>query len=149
MFMNSNGPVSIRCARTERLAGSAVRSDTQLHTWPPCSGSGWVVRRNRTVSPARSRISALAYSVKSSGQCSTSFILSHTWSIGAEMTIALSTRGTGYLLDLREVSVDVGERVGQGHDPFSVLIRDREAVVLLDRELHLDDGERVEAEIDE
>src|SRR5204863_9378260 len=34
MFMYSNGPVSIRRDFELRVAGSAVRSEIQLHTWP-------------------------------------------------------------------------------------------------------------------
>src|SRR5205823_3959496 len=90
MSMNSNGPVSIRCALTECVSGSTVRSDTQVHTWPSYSGSGKVVSRNCIVLPSRSRISAFAYSVNSFGQFSTSFSISHTTSSGASITIELS-----------------------------------------------------------
>ena len=44
--MYSNGPVSIRRDFELCVAGSAMRSETQLHTWPSYSGSGCVVRRN-------------------------------------------------------------------------------------------------------
>ena len=92
MCMYSNGPVSIRWADVVWASGSAVRSETQLQTWPSCSGSGCVVSRKRTVLPRRSRIVASAYSVNSSGQRSMSFIACQTSSSGAAMTIALSVR---------------------------------------------------------
>src|SRR5204863_1458615 len=90
MFMNSNGPVSMRCALTECVSGSTVRSETQVHTVPSYSGSGDVVSRNCVVLPRRSRISEFAYSVNSFGQFSTSFSSSQTTSSGASITIELS-----------------------------------------------------------
>src|SRR5690606_9906303 len=53
-FMYLNQPGSTRCARTVRVTGSGVRSDTQLHTLP--SVSGCMVSRNRMVGPCRRRI---------------------------------------------------------------------------------------------
>ncbi len=88
--MYSNGPVSIRFDFDCQLPGSAMRSDTQLQTWPSYSGSGWVVSRNWTVSPSSSITSALAYSLNRSGQLSMSIIRSHTNSRGASMTTSLS-----------------------------------------------------------
>src|SRR6266487_2438818 len=49
-----------------------------------------MVRRNVTVLPSRSRMSAAAYSLKSCGHDATSLVMSQTSSTGALMTIALS-----------------------------------------------------------
>lgn len=88
MFMYSNQPVSTRYARTVRVTGSAVRSDTQDQALP--SSSGCIVKRKRTVSPSRWMISALAYSLKRFGHDATSLVIFHTRSDGAEITIARS-----------------------------------------------------------
>src|SRR5207302_360760 len=88
MCMYSKGPVSTRCALTVWEVGSAVRRDTQLHTLP--FSSGCIVSRKSTLSPSRSRIVASAYSVKRSGQLSTSLVIVQTSSIGAEITTSFS-----------------------------------------------------------
>src|SRR5262249_60772499 len=90
MFMKSHGPVSTRCALTLCVAGSGVRSETQLQILP--SLSGCIVRRNLTVLPLRSRISALAYSVNRFVQFSTSLVMSQTRFMGALMMMKLSVR---------------------------------------------------------
>src|SRR5690606_2315906 len=86
--MYLNQPGSTRCARTVRVTGSGVRSETQLQTLP--SASGCMVSRNRIVGPWRCRISAAAYSLNSRGQDSTSLVASQTRSIGRSMTMWLS-----------------------------------------------------------
>src|SRR6266498_3977097 len=73
MFMYSNGPVCTRRARTVRVFGSGVRSETQLQTSP--FSSGCMVSRNRTVSPSRSRICAAEYSLHSEGHEATSLVI--------------------------------------------------------------------------
>src|SRR5215211_8406433 len=88
MFMYSKGPVSIRRALTAWVAGSVVRSETQLHTLP--SSSGCIVRRKVTVLAPCSKISACAYSVKRLGQFATSLVISQTNSSGALITTELS-----------------------------------------------------------
>src|SRR5262249_22602658 len=98
----------------------------------------------RTVSPARSRISAAAYSVKRSGQPATSFVMSQTRSNGASMTMVFSVcPGTG---GLRFGDATIGEVDGaaNGLDVRRLVVGDWNAVLLLDGQLKLDDGQRVE-----
>src|SRR3569833_2151590 len=88
MFMYSNGPVSTRRALTTCASRSGVRSETQLHTVP--FSSGYMVRRNRTVSPSRSSTVASAYSLKSVTHDGTSLVMSQTRSTGAPITMEFS-----------------------------------------------------------
>src|SRR5438445_11725851 len=126
--MYSNTPVSTRCERTVREARSAVRSDTQLHCLP-CS-SGCMVSRKVTRSPCRDRISADLYSLNRFGQPATSLVMSHTRSIGAAMTIALSMCPaiSGHL---GEALVDVHDGRVRGQHLGHRLVRHRHPVLTL------------------
>src|SRR6266516_3889428 len=166
MFMYSNGPVSIRCARTSRLSGSAVRLETQLHTLP--SSSGCMVRRNVTVLPSRSRMSAAAYSLKSCGHDATSLVMSQTSSTGALMTIALSVcpamtffpywafcslwvaRNCGAEAggcSGRELHVDVIDHRMRREQLLGRIIGDHDAKLVLDLRGHFEDRERVVSKV--
>src|SRR5690242_4937181 len=125
MRMYSNGPVSTRRARTVLLAGSAMRSDTQLHTWPFSSGRN--VSRKRTVSPSRPRTSTAAYSLNSSGQDATSLVISQTRSIGAPMTTLLSMWPA--ISHQLPSSVDVVEQQAGGGQPADRVVGDRQPVL--------------------
>src|SRR2546430_15906343 len=87
--MYSNQPVSMRWDLVVRASLSQERSETQLHSFP-CSSGCMVSRKMTVLSPLRSRISVLAYSVKRLGQFSRSLVISQTTSIGALITISLS-----------------------------------------------------------
>src|SRR2546423_2107671 len=128
------------------VAGSTVRSDVHDQTLLSYSGSGCVSSRNMIVFPFRSRISAFAYSVNRFGQFSTSFIVSQTKSSGASIVTVLSVFPISLPL-FPQPAVRIFDRVAERCDLLRVLVRDREPVVLLDRELDLDECERVEAEI--
>src|SRR3954469_12888079 len=92
--------------------------------------------------------SALAYSLKSSGQLSMSIIRSHTNWRGALMTTALSVcAATALHLLLGEPAVHVLDRLADGVDAPRVLVGDGEAVLLLHRELDLDEGQRVQSHV--
>src|SRR4051794_2049887 len=92
--------------------------------------------------------SALAYSLKSSGQLSMSIIRSHTSWRGALMMTSLSVwAGTASDLLLGQSPVDVLDRLAHGRDLGGVLVGDGEAVLLLHGELDLDEGQRVEAHV--
>src|SRR6266536_2185653 len=149
--MYSNQPVSMRCARTVRVRALTTRSETQLQALP--ASSGCMVRRNRTVSSACSRISTFEYSLNSDGQEATSLVISQTSSIGASITTALSVcaamsrargqeavdvshHGTGGALVLHDV---VGDRyVELALDPAGQL-QYRQRVVAQVAERHLGD----------
>src|ERR687893_988034 len=88
MSMNSKGPGSTRRARTSWVAGSSVRSDTQLHTRP--LSSGCILSRKRNHVSVSARISTSLYSVNRSGHDGRSLVIAQTWSIGASMRIELS-----------------------------------------------------------
>src|SRR3954470_16195149 len=140
MCMYSNQPVSMRSAATVRLASSAVRSLTQLHSLP-CS-SGCMVSRNRTVSPVRSMISALAYSVNRSGQFSTSLVCCHTCGSGAAMKIEFSVCAA---MSAPRLRVDQVDDLDDAHPQR--LLGDLHPVPVGDLGLELQDGQGVDAEV--
>src|SRR6266545_2585434 len=146
MFMYSNGPVCTRRARTVRVFGSGVRSETQLQTSP--FSSGCMVSRNRTVSPSRSRICAAEYSLNSEGHEATSLVISQTSSIGAAMTISFSVcAAMSHLRPAQRVGVlDGGAWRGHALDR---VVGHRDAVPQPDLGLDLQHGQRVEAEVAE
>src|ERR687889_2825425 len=88
MSMNSKGPGSTRRARTSWVAGSSVRSETQLQTRP--LSSGCILSRKRNHVSVSARISTSLYSVNRSGHDGRSLVIAQTWSIGASMRIELS-----------------------------------------------------------
>jgi hypothetical protein len=88
MFMNSNGPVSTRRARTRPFDRSHSRRDTHDHTLP--LSSGCMVRRNVAALSDSSRTSTEAYSENSSGHPRRSLAIRQARSSGASTTTVLS-----------------------------------------------------------
>src|ERR1700722_5280987 len=138
MFMYSNGPVSTRCACTVPVCASAVRSETQLQTWP--SSSGCMVSRNRTVESCWLSTSVAAYSLNNCGHDGTSLVMAQTRSSGALMTIELSVCAAISGSRLQQV-IDVGDGDGGGRAGFHRVVAEPDAELPLDLGLDLQDGE--------
>src|SRR5262249_22109021 len=102
-------------------------------------------RRNLTVLPLRSRISALAYSVNRFVQFSTSLVMSQTRFMGALMMMKLSVRLLMISPLFLQATVGVVDGLADGVDLLVVLVGDGETVLLLHSQLDLDESQRVQA----